>query len=51
MCTTCLSGSAVHLVCKALFPHLESPREMWWTVDGSKLEDRPDRHRFNSTNR
>ncbi|CAG02166.1 unnamed protein product, partial [Tetraodon nigroviridis] len=41
--------SEVHLVCKALFPHLDSWWGMWWTVDGSPLESCPDRHRFSSS--
>lgn len=50
--TARLSGSTVHLVCTALFPHLEATWwRMWWTVDGSLLEDCPDRHRFSSTTR
>lgn len=45
------SDSEVRLVCTARFPHLDSFRSMWWTVDGTGLENHPDLSRFTSTNR
>lgn len=49
--TYCLSDSEVHLVCRALFPYLDSWWKIWWTVDGKTLEELPDRRRFFLSNR
>ncbi|KAF7658565.1 hypothetical protein LDENG_00011180 [Lucifuga dentata] len=43
-------GTEVRLVCKGLFPYLESPYEMWWTIDGKTVEQLAD-PRFCKTNR
>uniref|UniRef100_A0A3Q3WIZ3 Interleukin 1 receptor accessory protein n=1 Tax=Mola mola TaxID=94237 RepID=A0A3Q3WIZ3_MOLML len=44
-----VSDLEVRLVCRALFPYLDSSWEMWWTVDGKTLDKLPDHHRFNRT--
>lgn len=44
------SGTEVRLVCKGLFPYLESAWDIWWTVDGKTLDKHPD-HRFSKTSR
>ncbi|XP_041797079.1 interleukin-1 receptor accessory protein [Chelmon rostratus] len=41
----------VRLVCRGLFPYLDSPREIWWTVDGKTLDKLHDHHRFSKSNR
>ncbi|KAK5868157.1 hypothetical protein PBY51_009196 [Eleginops maclovinus] len=41
--------SEVRLVCKALLPYLDSPWDLWWTVDGKKVDKLPDR--FSKQNR
>ncbi|XP_034534651.1 interleukin-1 receptor accessory protein [Notolabrus celidotus] len=40
----------VRLVCRGLFPYLESGWDIWWTVDGKTLDKHPDQHRFSRTN-
>ncbi|XP_056904493.1 LOW QUALITY PROTEIN: interleukin-1 receptor accessory protein-like [Takifugu flavidus] len=45
------TNSEVRLVCRALLPYLNSSGSMWWTVDGTRLENHPDLYRFTSTNR
>lgn len=47
-----LAGSEVHLVCRGLFPFLES--SWWaisWTVDGQTLDKLPDHQRFYNINK
>lgn len=46
-----LSDSEVRLVCRGLFPYLDSWWDIWWTVDGKTLEKLPDHQRFSRTNR
>ncbi|XP_070826587.1 interleukin-1 receptor accessory protein isoform X2 [Chaetodon trifascialis] len=41
----------VRLVCRGLFPYLNSPMDIWWTVDGTTLDKLPDHHRFSATSR
>ncbi|XP_060903286.1 interleukin-1 receptor accessory protein-like [Labrus mixtus] len=41
----------VHLVCRGLFPYLESGWDIWWTVDGKTLDKLPDHQRFSKINR
>ncbi|CAL9684464.1 unnamed protein product [Knipowitschia caucasica] len=36
------------LICNALFPHLNSPWEIWWTIDGKTVEQLKD-PRFSKT--
>ncbi|KAI3354640.1 hypothetical protein L3Q82_018523 [Scortum barcoo] len=44
---TVKQDTEVSLTCTALFPFLlKSQREIWWTVDGKRLDELPDRHRF-----
>ena len=45
------SDTEVRLVCKGLFPYLDSEPEIWWTVDGKTLDKLPDHERFSKTNR
>ncbi|XP_026183150.1 interleukin-1 receptor accessory protein-like isoform X2 [Mastacembelus armatus] len=40
----------VRLVCRGLFPYLNSSWEIWWTVDGKTLDKLTD-HRFSKVNR
>ncbi|XP_045930368.1 interleukin-1 receptor accessory protein-like isoform X1 [Micropterus dolomieu] len=47
---TVKQGTEVRLVCKGLFPYLESAWDIWWTVDGKTLDKHPD-HRFSKTSR
>ncbi|KAE8277650.1 Interleukin-1 receptor accessory protein [Larimichthys crocea] len=48
---TVKQGTEVRLVCKGLFPHLDSARDIWWTVDGKTLDKQPEHQRFSSHNR
>ncbi|XP_070685016.1 interleukin-1 receptor accessory protein isoform X2 [Pempheris klunzingeri] len=41
----------VLLVCRGLFPYLDSPWDIWWTVDGKTPDQLQDRHRFSTKNR
>ncbi|XP_037630686.1 interleukin-1 receptor accessory protein [Sebastes umbrosus] len=44
--------SEVRLVCRGLIPYvLNSSWEIWWTVDGKRLDQLTDRHRFSTTSR
>lgn len=46
------AGSEVRLVCRGLFPFLESSsRSISWTVDGQTLAELPDRQRFYNINK
>lgn len=45
------SDSDARLVCTALFPYLNSSWDIWWTVDGKRLDKLFDQHRFSRTNR
>nr|UWL58943.1 interleukin-1 receptor accessory protein [Channa argus] len=40
----------VRLVCRGLFPYLNSPWDIWWTVDGKTVDKLTD-HRFSKINR
>ncbi|XP_065816358.1 interleukin-1 receptor accessory protein isoform X1 [Labrus bergylta] len=40
----------VRLVCRGLFPYLESGWDIWWTVDGKTLDKLPDHQRFSKIN-
>ncbi|XP_058490598.1 interleukin-1 receptor accessory protein isoform X2 [Solea solea] len=44
-------GTEVRLVCRAHFPYLESPWDIWWTVDGNTLDKLADQRRFSKSNR
>lgn len=35
-------GEEARLVCSGTFPHLESPRKIWWSVDGKTVEQLKD---------
>ncbi|XP_044057410.1 interleukin-1 receptor accessory protein isoform X2 [Siniperca chuatsi] len=48
---TVKQDSEVRLVCKGLFPYLDSWWDIWWTVDGKTLDKLADHHRFSKTNR
>ncbi|XP_036937748.1 interleukin-1 receptor accessory protein-like [Acanthopagrus latus] len=48
---TVIQDTEVRLVCKGLFPYLDSEPEIWWTVDGKTLDKLPDHERFSKTNR
>ncbi|XP_039986954.1 interleukin-1 receptor accessory protein [Xiphias gladius] len=41
----------VRLVCRAVFPYLNTSWDIWWTVDGKTLDKLADHQRFNSTSR
>ncbi|XP_034024886.1 interleukin-1 receptor accessory protein-like [Thalassophryne amazonica] len=43
-------NTEVRLVCRALFPYLDTPFEIWWTVDGKTVEQLADT-RFSKTSR
>ncbi|XP_076026445.1 interleukin-1 receptor accessory protein isoform X2 [Genypterus blacodes] len=43
-------GTEVRLTCTGLFPFLESPWEIWWTIDGKTVEQLADPH-FSKINR
>ncbi|XP_049921555.1 interleukin-1 receptor accessory protein [Epinephelus moara] len=47
---TVKQDTEVRLVCVGLFPYLNSPRDIWWTVDGKKLDKLGD-PRFNNSDR
>ncbi|XP_068601768.1 interleukin-1 receptor accessory protein [Brachionichthys hirsutus] len=42
-------GSEVRLLCKGVFPFLDSAWDIWWTVDGKTLDELPD-PRFSNIN-
>ncbi|XP_035536177.1 interleukin-1 receptor accessory protein [Morone saxatilis] len=48
---TVKQDTEVQLLCKALFPYLDSEWKMWWTVDGKTLDKVHDYHRFSKTTR
>ncbi|XP_073323953.1 interleukin-1 receptor accessory protein [Pagrus major] len=48
---TVKQDTEVRLVCRGLFPYLESTPEIWWTVDGKKLDKHPEHDRFSETTR
>ncbi|XP_070762096.1 interleukin-1 receptor accessory protein isoform X2 [Enoplosus armatus] len=48
---TVKQDTEVHLVCRGLFPYLDSWWDIWWTVDGKTLDKLADHHRFSKTNR
>uniref|UniRef100_A0A8C6U8G4 Interleukin 1 receptor accessory protein n=1 Tax=Neogobius melanostomus TaxID=47308 RepID=A0A8C6U8G4_9GOBI len=43
-------GEEARLVCSGMFPYLDSPWEIWWTVDGKTVEQLRDK-RFSKSNR
>ncbi|XP_062416930.1 interleukin-1 receptor accessory protein [Pungitius pungitius] len=47
--TTVKRNSDARLVCTALFPYLNSSWDIWWTVDGKRLDKLSDKHRFSRT--
>nr|XP_040039060.1 LOW QUALITY PROTEIN: interleukin-1 receptor accessory protein [Gasterosteus aculeatus aculeatus] len=49
--TTVKRNSDARLVCTALFPYLNSSWDIWWTVDGKRLDKLFDQHRFSRTSR
>uniref|UniRef100_A0A8P4K7Z3 Interleukin-1 receptor accessory protein n=1 Tax=Dicentrarchus labrax TaxID=13489 RepID=A0A8P4K7Z3_DICLA len=49
---TVKQDTEVQLLCKALFPYLDSSQwAMWWMVDGKTLDKVHDHHRFSKTTR
>uniref|UniRef100_A0A665US24 Interleukin 1 receptor accessory protein n=1 Tax=Echeneis naucrates TaxID=173247 RepID=A0A665US24_ECHNA len=47
---TVKQGTEVRLVCRGLFPYLDSPWDIWWTVNGKTLDKLADQ-RFMKSNR
>ncbi|KAM9853385.1 interleukin-1 receptor accessory protein-like isoform 1-T2 [Aulostomus maculatus] len=47
---TAKKDTEVALVCRGLFPYLDSPWDIWWTIDGKTVDQLAD-HRFYSTRR
>ncbi|XP_041663041.1 interleukin-1 receptor accessory protein-like isoform X2 [Cheilinus undulatus] len=47
---TVKQDTKVQLACRGLFPYHESPWDIWWTVDGKKLDELPDHQRFSKIN-